>query len=88
MHTVPHEWAKQAMILVVDFKSKPFRAALELFESMEVVESMPEHLIKLNSPGNIPTEKMAVKHREENPLCLQVPLRTALTSASTNVLIS
>ena len=40
-----------------------------------------ENLIKLNRTGKIPIKPVAIKHREENLPRLQVPQRTALTSA-------
>ena len=43
--------------------------------------------LKLNIPGQIPTKTVAGKHREDNLPCLQVPIRTVLTSARKNILI-
>ena len=42
MHAVPNGWAKQATMLIFDFKSEPFRAALELFNCMEAAEFIHE----------------------------------------------
>ena len=39
---MPHGWSNQAMMLRFDFESEPFRAALEIFESIEVAEMIYE----------------------------------------------
>ena len=39
---MPHGWAKQAMTIGFDFERESFRAVLELFERMELVDTIYE----------------------------------------------
>ena len=40
LHAVPHRWAKQAMMFMFNFESESFYDAIELFECMEVANTI------------------------------------------------
>ena len=49
---------------------------------------VPEHLLKINIPGKIPTDPAAKNNREDGPHFLQFLIRNALTSARINMYIA
>ena len=91
MRSVPHEWANQAITLEFDFESKPFRAVLELFNCMEVVEYIYEGSVasyKNKQPREDSKQSSGWKNREDNPPRLQFLRRNELTNTRTNMYIA
>ena len=59
---MPHVWANQEMMIGLDFEIEPFRAALEIFNFMEVAELIYEGArahYQNNTPFQMPTEPVS-----------------------------
>ena len=71
---MPNSCSKQAFLQIFDWKSILFKKAVNIFEHMEIAESIYEDLVETsykNLPGYMPTVLVAAGIREDNPPCLR-----------------